>query len=87
MENILDEELSINLQLKDLIVYYNQIRRVLKYRQIFHIICTIHNRSMSVRQLNYFCQKLKVRKRRHVQDDLVKDIISNELSTSPSCLV
>ena len=86
MENILDEELSKNLKLKDLIVYYHQIRPVLKYSEICHIICTIHNRSISVKQLKYFCQKLKLTRRRHVQDDLVKDIISNELSTSRSCL-
>ena len=87
MENISDEESSKNLKLKDLIVYYHQIRPALKYSQIFHIICTIHNRSISVRQLNYFCQKLKVTKRRHVQDDLVKDIISNELLVYRSCFV
>ena len=86
LENILDEELSKNLKLKDLIVYYHQIRPVLKYSEICHIICTIHNRSISVKQLKYFCQKLKLTRRRHVQDDLVKDIISNELSTSRSCL-
>ena len=67
-------------------MYYHQIRLVLKYSENCHIICTIHNRSISVKQLKYFCQKLKLTRRRHVQDDLVKDIISNELSTSRSCL-
>ena len=86
MENILDKELSENLKLKELIVYYNQIRPVSKYSEICHIICTIHNRSISVRQLKHFCQKLKLTRRCHVQDDLVKDIITNELSTSRSCL-
>ena len=85
--NILDGELSRNLKLKDLIVQYHQIRPVLKYSEIFHIICKIHNRSISVRQLNHFCQKIKLTRICHVQDDLVKDIISNELSTSRSCLV
>ena len=46
----------------------------------------IHNRSVSVKQLKYFYQKLKLTRRRHVQDNLVKDIISNYLSTSRSCL-
>ena len=77
MENILDKELSENLKLKELIS---------KYSEICHIICTIHNRSVSVRQLKHFCQKLKLTKRDYVQDDLVKDIITNELSTSRSCL-
>ena len=36
MENLLDEELSKNLKLKDLIVYYHQIRPVLKYSGICH---------------------------------------------------
>ena len=85
MENILDEELSKNLKLKDLIVYYHQVRPVLKYSEICHI-CTVHNCSISVRQLKDFCQKLKLTRRHHVQNDLVKDIISNELSTSRSCL-
>ena len=80
MENILDKELSENLKLKELIVYYHQIRSVFKYSGICHIICTIHNRSTSVRQLKHFCQKLKLTRRYHVQDDLVKDI-TNELST------
>ena len=65
---------------------YDQIRPVLKYSEICHIICTIHNSSISVRQLKHFCQKLKLTRRCHVQDDLVKDIITNELSTSRSCL-
>ena len=86
MENILDKELSENLKLKELIVYYNQIRPVSKYSEICHIICTIHNRSISVRQLKHICQKLKLTKRGYVQDDLVKDIITNELSTSRLCL-
>ena len=67
-------------------MYYHQIRPVLKYSEICHIICTIHNRSISVRQLKHFCQKLKLTRRCHVQDDLVKDIITNKLSTSHSCL-
>ena len=46
MENILDKELSENLELKELIVYYHQIRPVLKYSEICHIIFTIHNRSI-----------------------------------------
>ena len=83
---LLDEELSKNLKLKELIVYYHQIRPVVKCREICHIICTIHNRSISVKPLKYFCQKLKLTERRHVQNDLVKDIISNELSTSLSYL-
>ena len=74
MENILDKEL------KELIVYYHQISPFLKYSEICHIICTIYNRSTSVRQLKHFCQKLKLTRRYHVQDDLVKDI-TNELST------
>ena len=86
MENILDGELSKNVKLKYLIVYCYQIRPVLKYTEIFHIICTIHNPSISVRQLKHFCQELKLTRRRHVQNDLVKDIICNELSTSRSCL-
>ena len=86
MENILEEELSENLKLKDLIVYYHQISQVLKYSEICHIICTIHNRSISVRQLKYLCKKLKLTRRCHVQDDLVKDIRTNELSRSRSCL-
>ena len=57
MENILDKELSENLKLKELVVYYNQIRPVLKYSEICHINCTIHNRSISVRQLKHFCLK------------------------------
>ena len=65
---------------------YDQIRPVLKYSEICHIICTIHNSSISVRQLKHFCQKLKLTRRCHVQDDLVKDIITNKLSTSHSCL-
>ena len=65
---------------------YDQIRPVLKYSEICHIICTIHNSSISVRQLKHFCQKLKLTRRCHVQDDLVKDIITNELSTSRLCL-
>ena len=81
---LLDEELSKNLKLKNLIVYYHQIRPVLKYSEICHIICTIHNQSISVRQLKHFCQKLKLTRRRHVQDDLVKDI--SNTSTSPLCL-
>ena len=81
MENILDKELSENVKLKELIVYYHQIRPVLKYSKICHTICTIYNRSTSVRQLKHFCQKLKLTRRCHVQDDLVKDIITNELST------
>ena len=85
MENILDKELSENVKLKQLIVYYNQIRSVLKYSEICYIICTIHNRSISVRQLKHFCQKHKLT-RGHVQDNLVKDIITNESSTSRSCL-
>ena len=67
-------------------MYYHQIRPVLKYSKICHIICTIHNRSISVKQLKYFCQKLKLTRMAIVQDDLVKDNISNELSTSRSCL-
>ena len=67
-------------------MYYHQIRPVLKYSEICHIICTIHNRSISVRQLKHFCQKLKLTRRCHVQDDLVKDIITNKLSTSRSFL-
>ena len=86
MENILDRELNENLKLKELIFYYHQIKPVLKYSEICHIICAIHNRSISVRQLKHFCQKLKLTRRCHVQDDLVKDIITNELSTSRSCL-
>ena len=86
MENILDKELRENLKLKELIVYYHQIRPVLKYSKICHIICTIHNRCTSVRQLKHFCQKLKLTRRCHVQDDLVKDIITNKLSTSRSFL-
>ena len=86
MENILDKGLSVNLKLKELIVYYHQTRPVLKYSAICHNIFTIHNRSISVRQLRHFCQKLKLTRRCHVQDDLVKDIITNELSTSRSCL-
>ena len=86
MENILDKGLSVNLKLKELIVYYHQTRPVLKYSAICHNIFTIHNRSISVRQLRHFCQKLKLTRRCHVQDDLVKDIITNELSTSCSCL-
>ena len=74
MENILDKEL------KELLVYYHQISPFLKYSEICHIICTIYNRSTSVRQLKHFCQKLKLTRRYHVQDDLVKDI-TNELST------
>ena len=74
MENTLDKEL------KELIVYYHQISPFLKYSEICHIICTIYNRSTSVRQLKHFCQKLKLTRRYHVQDDLVKDI-TNELST------
>ena len=58
----------------------------LKDSEICHIICTIHNRSISDRQLKHFCQKLKLTGRRHVQDDLVNDIICNELSTTRSCL-
>ena len=47
MENILlDKELSENLKLKELIVCYNQIRPVLKYSEICHIIRTIHNLSI-----------------------------------------
>ena len=42
MKNILDKALSENLKLKELIVYYNQIRPVLKYSEICRIICTIH---------------------------------------------
>ena len=80
MENILDKELSENVKLKELIVYYHQINPVLKYSKICHIICTIYNRSTSVRQLKHFCQKLKLTRRYHVQDDLVK-YITNELST------
>ena len=38
-------------ELKDLIVYYHQIRPVSKYSEFFHIICTFHNRSISVRKL------------------------------------
>ena len=58
MENILlDKELSENLKLKELIVCYNQIRPVLKYSEICHIIRTIDNRSISVRQLKHFCLK------------------------------
>ena len=86
MENILDKGLSVNLKLKELIVYYHQTRQVLKYSAICHNIFTIHNRSISVRQLRHFCQKLKLTRRCHVQDDLVKDIITNKLSTSHSCL-
>ena len=86
MENILDKELRENLKLKELIVYYHQIRPVLKYSKNCHIICTIHNRCTSVSQLKHFCQKFKLTRRCHVQDDLVKDIIANELSTSHSCL-
>ena len=86
MENILDKELSGNLKLKELIVYYHQIRPFLKYSEICDIICTIYNRSISVRQLKHFCEKLKLTTRCHVQGDLVKDIITNELSTSRSCL-
>ena len=86
MENILDKELSENLKLKDLIVYYHQIRPVLKYSEICYIICTIHNCSISVRQFKHFSQKLKLTRRCHVQDDLVKDIITNQLWTSCSCL-
>ena len=86
MENILDRELTENLKLKDLAVYNHQIRKVLKYSEISHIICTIHNGSISVRQVKYFCQKLKLTRRCHVQNNLVKDIITNELSTSRFCL-
>ena len=73
MENILDKELSENLKLKELIVYYNQIRPVSKYSEICHIICTIHNRSISVRQLKHLCQKLKLTRRYHVQDDFISN--------------
>ena len=86
MENILDRELNENLKLKELIFYYHQIKPVLKCSEICHIICAIHNRSISVRQLKHFCQKLKLTRRCHIQDDLVKDIITNKLSTSCSCL-
>ena len=65
MENILDMELSENLKLKELIVYYHQVRQVLKYSEICRIICTIHNRSISVRQLKHFCERLKLTKRCH----------------------
>ena len=86
MENILDRELTENLKLKDLAVYNHQIRTVLKYSEISHIICTIHNGSISVRQVKYSCQKLKLTRRCHVQNNLVKDIIINKLSTSRFCL-
>ena len=86
MENILDPELHENLKLKELIMYYHQIRPVLKNSEVCHIICAIHNRSISVRQLKYFWEKLKLTRRCHVQDDLAKDIITNELSISRSCL-
>ena len=62
------------------------IRPVLKYSEICYIICTIHNCSISVRQFKHFSQTLKLTRRCHVQDDLVKDIITNKLSTSHSCL-
>ena len=86
MENILDKKLTENLKLKDLAVYNHQIRTVLKHSEISHIICTIHNGSISVRQVKYFCQKLNLTRRCHVQNNLVKDIITNELSTSRFCL-
>ena len=42
--------------------------------------------SISAKQWKYFCQILKVTRRHYLQDDLVKDIVNNELSTSCSCL-
>ena len=54
--------------------------------EIYHIVSTIHNRSISVRQVKYFCQKLKSTRRCHVQNNLVNYIITNELSTSRFCL-
>ena len=83
---LLDKELRENLKLRDLTLYNHQIISVLQYSEICHFICMIHNRSISLRQLKHFCQKLKLTRRYHVQNDLNKDIITNELSTSHSCL-
>lgn len=85
-ENILDEELSKNSKLKELLVYYHQTRPVLQYSEIYYIICTFHIPSISVRQSNYFYQRLKLARRHRVQDDLVKDVITKKLSNSPSYL-
>ena len=65
-------------------MYYHQIRSVIKYSEICHIICTIHNRSISVRQSKHLCQKLKLTRRYHVQDDFISNSICSAIDLA-SC--
>ena len=63
-------------------MYYHQVKPKLKYKDICRIITQQHGIPLSLRRLKEICRTKKVDRKRNVSDNELREIVSNELSTS-----
>ena len=79
-ELILDANIHLNLE--ELISYYHQVKPKLEYKDICRIINQQHGIPLSLRRLKEMCRKKKIDRKRNISDNELREILSNELSTS-----
>ena len=79
-ELILDAKVHLNLN--ELVSYYHRVKRKLKYKDICRIITQQHRIPLSLRRLKEMCRKKKIDRKRNIGDNELREIVSNELSTS-----
>ena len=79
-ELILDANIHLNLD--ELVSHYHQVKPKLKCKDICRIITQQYGISLSLRRLKEMCRKKKVDRKRNVSNNELREIVSNELSTS-----
>ena len=82
MESVLSIGMGSTLTLIELVRYYHNVRRKLKYKEICQLINEHHGLDMSLRKLRYILSKENLNRKRNVLEVNIKSMISNELCNS-----
>lgn len=80
MDNIIVN--TVTLSLKELIIYYHNLKPKLKLMEICNIINTHHGFSLSYRKLKELCKKYQLTRARNISDSDLMELVSNEVNTS-----
>ena len=84
MDGLLASNASHSMTLLQLVDYYHRKKTKMKYRSICTVLNQHHAVSISERRLKYICKKQGLPRKRNVNNETFKDIVTNELGTSSS---